>query len=109
MSKMTSTDLNRLLKSDEIQSAIRAPIKTVARRTQKKNPLKNHLLMEKLNPYSRVQKKAARLLQAERQNKKQALLDQKRGIATPVDGQGKGRPRKSTAKKAPAKQTKGKK
>lgn len=108
MSKMTSTDLNRLLKSDEIQNAIRAPNKSVTRRTQKKNPLKNHLLMEKLNPYSRVQKKAARLLQAERQKKKQALVDQKRGIATPVDGQGKGRPRKTTAKKAPAK-AKGKK
>jgi large subunit ribosomal protein L4e len=101
MPKMTSTDLSRLLRSEEIQNAIRAPIKSVTRRTQKKNPLKNHHLMEKLNPYARVQKKTARLLQAERLKKKQAALDAKRGIATPGEGQGKGRPRATVAKKAP--------
>lgn len=81
MPKMTSTDLDRLLKSDEIQSAIRAPIKTQARRTQKKNPLKNHQAMAKLNPYAKVQKKVARMLQEKRVQNKQALLDQKRGVS----------------------------
>lgn len=108
MPKMSSTDLSRLLKSEEIQSIIRAPIKKVVRRTQHKNPLKNVHAMNVLNPYARVQKKVAIRIAEERKKQKQALLDQKRGIAAPVDGQGKGRPRKVIAKKAPAK-AKGKK
>merc|ERR1712224_162242 len=42
MTKMTNTDLSRLLKSDEIQSVLRAPKKSGhVRRVLKKNPLKN--------------------------------------------------------------------
>lgn len=38
---MTNPDLVRLLKSDEIQKAIRAPIKEKKKRILKRNPLKN--------------------------------------------------------------------
>merc|ERR1712170_121332 len=101
MPKMTNTDLSRLLRSDEIQSAIRAPKKDKSRRILKKNPLKNYRVMMRLNPYAGAQKAAAKAIETRGHKEKQAILDQKRGIATPVEGQGKSRPRKSTAKKAP--------
>jgi len=59
--KMSCTDLSRLLKSDEIQSVIRDPIKTKVRSKTKLNPLKNLKAMAKLNPYAIVQKRAALL------------------------------------------------
>merc|ERR1712170_73554 len=89
--KMTNTDLSRLLRSDEIQNAIRAPKKEKSRRILKKNPLKNYRVMMRLNPYAGAQKAAAKAIETRRRKEKQAILDQKRGIATPVDGQGKGR------------------
>lgn len=52
--KMTNTDLVRLLQSDEIQKAIRAPIKKVVRRKRRNNPLRNHRIMHRLNPYAKV-------------------------------------------------------
>jgi len=107
MPKMTNTDLSRLLKSDEIQNALRAPKKERVRRIQKKNPLKNHRVMMRLNPFGGAQKKAAKAVEERRRKEKQAKLDQKRGIATPVEGAGKGRPRKVTAK--PTKTKAGKK
>merc|ERR1719230_174041 len=45
MHKMASFDLARLLRSDEIQSVIRAPKKEIHRRVLKKNPLKNYRVM----------------------------------------------------------------
>ena len=102
MPKMTNTDLSRLLRSDEIQNAIRAPKKDKSRRVLKKNPLKNYRVMMRLNPYAGAQKAAAKAIETRRLQEKQAILDQKRGIATFSEGQGKSRPRKSLAKK-PAK------
>jgi len=81
MPKMTNTDLARLLKSDEIQSVIREPIKTKQRRVIKKNPLKNFQTMMKLNPYAAVQKRNAILVSEKRQLAKQKLLEKKRGVA----------------------------
>nr|P49165.1 RecName: Full=Large ribosomal subunit protein uL4; AltName: Full=60S ribosomal protein L4; AltName: Full=L1 [Urechis caupo]AAA74021.1 ribosomal protein [Urechis caupo] len=103
MPKMTNTDLSRLLKSDEIQNALREPKKDKARRLQKKNPLKNYRVMMRLNPFAGAQKAAAKAVEQRRLKEKQAKLDQKRGIATPVEGAGKGRPRKTTAKPTKAK------
>jgi large subunit ribosomal protein L4e len=57
--KMTNSDLGRLLKSDEIQRALRAPKRLAQRRVTKKNPLKNRHAMEKLNPYASVIKRAS--------------------------------------------------
>lgn len=96
MPKMTNSDLSRLLKSDEIQQAIRPPKRLKTRRVLKKNPLKNYRVMMKLNPYAGVQKKAARLVQENRLKEKQKKLDEKRGIATVADS-GKARPRSTIA------------
>ena len=53
MHKMLNTDLSRILKSPEIQKALRAPCKKIHRRVLKKNPLKNLRIMLKLNPYAK--------------------------------------------------------
>jgi len=63
MPKMTNSDLSRLLKSDEIQSVLRAPKKDMKRKILKKNPLKNIRVMTRLNPYFPVQKRLAILTQ----------------------------------------------
>merc|ERR1719446_192058 len=80
MHKMTTTDLSRLLKSDEIQAAVRPPIRESKRRILKKNPLKNQRVMSRLNPYSKVTKKAAKELAARRKKAKEGIVDEKRGI-----------------------------
>uniref|UniRef100_A0A3Q0QYV2 Ribosomal protein L4 n=1 Tax=Amphilophus citrinellus TaxID=61819 RepID=A0A3Q0QYV2_AMPCI len=58
MHKMTNTDLTRILKSEEIQKALRAP-KKLKRRILKKNPLKNLNIMLKLNPYAKTARRHA--------------------------------------------------
>lgn len=68
---MTNTDLSRLLKSDEIQRVIRAPVKTVVRARTKLNPLKNTRALAKLNPYAIVTKRAA-FLKEQKVREKQA-------------------------------------
>ncbi|KAM6926327.1 large ribosomal subunit protein uL4-like [Lycodopsis pacificus] len=59
MHKMTNTDLSRILKSEEIQKSLRAPIKTINCRVLKKNPLKNLRIMLKLNPYAKTARRHA--------------------------------------------------
>jgi len=61
MPTMSNTDLSRLLKSEEIQKVIRAPVKRDIPRQIKLNPLKNGRAMNKLNPYAIVTKRAALL------------------------------------------------
>jgi len=75
--KMSCTDLSRLLKSDEIQSVIRDPIKTKVRSKTKLNPLRNLKAMAKLNPYAIVQKRAA-LLKEEKQKEAKGSAAEKR-------------------------------
>jgi len=81
MPKMANTDLARLLKSDEIQAVIRAPVKKRILSKTKLNPLKNLKAMAKLNPYAIVTKRAA-LLKEERtkaKKTKEAADTKKRG------------------------------
>jgi len=80
MPKMTNTDLGRLLKSEEIQAAVRAPKKEKLRRVIKKNPLKNARVMQRLNPYAAVAKRNAILTEQTRAAAKQQLIAKKRGI-----------------------------
>lgn len=62
MPKMTQADFGKLIRSEEIQKAIK-PAKTVERHpNRKKNPLKNPGVMVRLNPYKAVVKRAAVLL-----------------------------------------------
>lgn len=51
------------------------------RRVLKKNPLKNPRIMNHLNPYSKVMRKAAQNVEASRKAARQAKLDAKRGVS----------------------------
>lgn len=73
--KMTNTDLSRLLRSDEIQAVLRAPKHQTKHRSIKKNPLKNSAVMGRLNPYHKVMVKAAKDLEARRKKDKAARLE----------------------------------
>lgn len=108
MHKMASFDLARLLRSDEIQSVIRAPNKEIHRRVLKKNPLKNLRVMIRLNPHAKHAKKQAKHIETIRKRAKEELLNKKRGITKPLEPLPKG---KAAAKKAKylAKKGKGKK
>lgn len=97
---MTNSDLGRLLKSDEIQNAIRQPKKQRERRVLKKNPLKNRAVMARLNPYSDVTRRNTILESRLGAYKRQAEIAKRRGLPAPQD------PRPQAAKgtkKAPAK------
>ncbi|KAK8783685.1 ribosomal protein L4 [Amblyomma americanum] len=78
--QMTNSDINRILKSEEIRHLLRAPQRRVARRTQKKNPLKNINAMLRLNPYAAVTRRAAVLLNQKRKLKRQLLIAEKKGV-----------------------------
>jgi len=96
--KMTTCDLARLLRSDEIQKAIRPPQKDVKRSVLKRNPLKNAGVMTRLNPYSAVQKKIAKAVELQHKKARQQKFDARRGIATAAPSTGKSaRPRQTTA------------
>lgn len=81
--KMANTDLARLLKADEIRKVLRAPRKKVVRRVKKLNPLSNTRAMLRLNPYAAVLKRAAILTARKRQQEKEVILAEKRGIKLP--------------------------
>jgi len=97
--KMTNCDLARLLRSDEIQKAIRPPKRDTKRTVLKRNPLKNHAVMMRLNPYAAVQKKVAKAVELQRKKARQQAYDAKRGITTEGSSGGKARARVVTAKK----------
>jgi large subunit ribosomal protein L4e len=77
--KMANSDLSRILKSEEIQKALRPRKTTITRRTVKRNPLKNPLVMRKLNPYASVLKKYSRLNNDRRKSARQLLLKRRGG------------------------------
>jgi len=106
MPKMTNSDLSRLLKSDEIQRALRPPQRQNKRRVLKKNPLKNIRVMLKLNPYAEVQKRNTILAQENQRVARAAAVAKRRGLPAPEDK----RPKRVTkGKAAPKKAAKGKK
>jgi large subunit ribosomal protein L4e len=98
--KMTNTDLTRLLKSDEIQAALRAPKRQTKHRILKKNPLKNRRVMSRLNPYDKVMHKAAKELEARRKKAREGAVDAKRGAPA---AKGAKKPAAKGAKKPAAK------
>lgn len=112
MPVMINTDLNRLLRSQEITTHLhKAKTRTPRRRGVKKNPLKNVRIMFKLNPYSLTQKRVAKVTEMKNKKKKEEILNKKRGIipaepakpAKPDAGKGK------KGKAAPKGKGKGKK
>jgi len=66
---MTNSDLSRLINSDEIQSKVRGPVKTIRRYVRHKNPLTNLGVRVKLNPYA-LQARRAELLRSQRKKTK---------------------------------------
>lgn len=85
MHKMTSFDLARLLKSDEIQGAVRAPQFQSKHRILKKNPLKNYRVMVRLNPYHKAATKQAKHQDMVNRRARELLVNKKRGITTPLE------------------------
>jgi len=111
MHKMTSFDLSRLLKSDEIQNAIRAPQFQSKHRVLKKNPLKNHRVMVRLNPYHKSAVKQAKHTEMVNKRARELLLNKKRGIKAklaplPLSRTAKRKAKTAEKKKKPAKQIK---
>lgn len=107
MTKMTNNDLGRLLKSEELRKVIRAPKRSITRKVLKKNPLKNRMIMNRLNPFDVVQKKNAILTEIKQKKARQNLRDQRRGIAVSEEQvPGKARPRQTIAKGKPKPKTK---
>ncbi|OCF30772.1 50S small subunit ribosomal protein L4e [Kwoniella heveanensis CBS 569] len=70
IAKIASSDVTRLINSDEIQSVVRAAGPAVQKRpfTQKKNPLKNKAVLFRLNPYAKSLRRQE-LLRQERKAK----------------------------------------
>jgi len=86
-SLISNSDVTRLINSDEVQSHVRAPIKTLKRHVQHKNPLKNLGARVKLNPFALTLRRTELLAAERRSKKKQAVLDAKRnGGNVPADG-----------------------
>jgi len=78
---MSNSDLGRLLKSDEIQNAVRRPNKKVVRRVLKKNPLKNTAVKIRLNPYAEVTHRASVLSTELNAYKRQAAIAKRRNVS----------------------------
>jgi large subunit ribosomal protein L4e len=77
MAKMGTADFGRLIRSEEIQKAVRPARKVSRAVTLKKNPLKNPRVMTLLNPYAAVLKRAA-VLTMQRKAAREAQVDQQR-------------------------------
>merc|ERR1719215_117085 len=75
---MSNGNLARIINSDEIQSVVRPGKYSSSRNSHKKNPLKNLGQMIKLNPYALVARRAELRAQAQRKEKKNAAVQQKR-------------------------------
>jgi len=77
--KMSNPDFGRLIRSEEIQKAIR-PARKIERTPRfHRNPLKKTRVMLKLNPYAAVIKRAAVLEQLRKQGR-EAKVGEKRGL-----------------------------
>ena len=78
---MSTGDLARIINSNEIQSVVRPAKKDViAHDIQKKNPLKNRKLMEKLNPAEAIrQKQATATNEANRKKRAETMAAKRAG------------------------------
>ncbi|KAL1491437.1 hypothetical protein ABEB36_012036 [Hypothenemus hampei] len=80
--KMSNTDLSRLLKADEIKAVLRPAQKKIVRRVSKLNPLSNAKALVRLNPYAAVLKKKAILIKTKRNTARDQQLVKSRGLKT---------------------------
>jgi large subunit ribosomal protein L4e len=77
-SLLHNSDLTRIINSDEVQSKVRPAIKSIVRRTQKKNPLVNLGARIKLNPYAATLRRSELVAQERRTAAKAAILEARR-------------------------------
>ena len=77
---VTNPDLNRVINSNEIQSALRPVKRSSSRFSQKKNPLNNSRAMDRLNPNARLVREAARKANEENRKRREQLIKDKKGL-----------------------------
>jgi len=82
-SKLTNSDIARIINSDEVQSKLRDPKSRPKRVLRKKNPLKNSGVMIKLNPYAAVLRRAVIKAQERTRNRKKIASLKKAGKPLP--------------------------
>jgi large subunit ribosomal protein L4e len=75
---MANPDVTRLINSDEIQTKVRAPIKSIHRFTQRKNPLTNLGVRVRLNPYALALRRSELLAEQRRKANKKTVMEAKR-------------------------------
>jgi len=81
MAKMANAEFGRLIRSEEIQKALR-PTKKVDRPVRmKKNPLKNTRVMLRLNPFAAVTKRAAALQQMRKEGRDKRFKERRQKAA----------------------------
>jgi len=80
---MLNSDLTRLINSDEIQSKVRAAIKTHHKRVQHKNPLTNLGVRVRLNPYASTARRTE-IMSSERQRKARAAQIEAKRAGKPL-------------------------
>lgn len=78
--KMANTDLQRLLKSEEIRKVLNAPNRAVFRRQRRLNPLVNKRALVRLNPYAEVLKRRAILAQQTRAHERVIASAKRTGV-----------------------------
>jgi len=72
---MFNSDVSRLINSDEVQSHVRAGIKSIVRAPLKKNPLTNLGARVKLNPYAMALRRGEILAQQRREKSRAAAKE----------------------------------
>jgi large subunit ribosomal protein L4e len=80
---MMQSDLTRLINAEEVQSKVRAAIKTVKTTRTKKNPLTNLGTMVHLNPYALALKRSQLLTEERRAKQRAAIVAAKRAGPRP--------------------------
>jgi large subunit ribosomal protein L4e len=79
---MACADLARIINSDQVQGKLRAIRHSAfAAKTARKNPLKNRTLLQRLNPYSKVQRELEAKAVVARQEARKAALKHKHSKA----------------------------
>jgi len=74
---MINSDLNRIINSDEIQSAVRSKLRP-KRHSPKRNALKNIKALVRLNPYAATERRRIAFVEEQSQKKRAAFLEAKR-------------------------------
>jgi len=79
---MTCADIARIINSDQVQQKLREVRRSVRVHDKtKKNPLKNKVMMNKLNPFAKKRAELIKKLEADRHTKKAAAIKAKRSKA----------------------------